>query len=266
MMSKLKALGFNSDKFNISKVLQFDDNEMIFHLPEKGNFKIPKSMFIKQEKKVRQNKNELEPQKNEIIEKKNEIIKPKKQIKKKIRPENKREDLENDNNNIDYVYDYDNKIENENGIDDVFDSVKKVIVTEKKEIHFRFNFPILNMEMPKEIQKIYTDFSFENEAVNNKKKANNQRHIEKEIQSEIGITGKDFDVANFDEKNEIKTIINHMKHSKKTQFNYKKEKNLIFLQDIQEFLDNKNEKENEIQLLQTLIDLSIPITTRIQVI
>ena len=263
MMSKLKALGFNSDKFNISKILQFDDNEMIFHLPEKGNFKIPKSMFIKQEKKVRQNKNELEPQKNEIIEKKNEIIKPKKQIKKKIRPENKREDLENDNNNIDYVYDYDNKIENENGINNIFDSVKKVIVTEKKEIHFRFNFPILNMEMPKEIQKIYTDFSFENEAVNNKKKAINQRHIEKEIQSEIGITGKDFDVTNFDEKNEIKTIINHMKNSKKTQFNYKKEKNLIFLQDIQEFLDNKNEKENEIQLLQTLIELSIPITKKL---
>jgi len=64
----------------------------------------------------------------------------------------------------------------------------------------------------------------ENDALNNKKKQNNKRHIEKEIQSESGITGTDFDVTDFDEKNEIKTLINYMKNSKKSQFNYKKEK------------------------------------------
>ena len=54
-----------------------------------------------------------------------------------------------------------------------------------------------------------------------------------------------------------------MKNSKKTQFLYKKEKNLIFLHDIKKFIDEKNEKENEIQLLERLIDLSVPITKKL---
>lgn len=117
--------------------------------------------------------------------------------------------------------------------------------------------------MPKEIQKIYTDFNLENDALNNKKKQNNKRHIEKEIQSESGITGTDFDVTDFDEKNEIKTLINYMKNSKKSQFNYKKEKNLLFLQDIDQYIDYKYEKENELPLLQRLIEISAPITKKL---
>ena len=95
MISKLNALGFKSDRIKISKILSFDENEMIFILPEKGNFKIPESIFSKKEKKIKQNKNknELEPQikNNEIFEKNNKKVKPKKQIKQKLREEEKKE-------------------------------------------------------------------------------------------------------------------------------------------------------------------------------
>ena len=45
MISKLRALGFNSDIFKIPNILKFNDNEMIFNLPKKGNFEVPKSTF-----------------------------------------------------------------------------------------------------------------------------------------------------------------------------------------------------------------------------
>ena len=170
MISKLNALGFESDKFKISKILPFDENEMIFNLPEKGNFKIPESTFSKKGKKIKQNKNknELEPQNknNQILKKINKKVKPKKQIKQKYREEEKKENPEN--NKINIIDAIDNNIENENNINNIFDTIKNVILNEK-EVHFTFNLPSLKMEMPKEIQKIYTDFNLDNNPINNKK-------------------------------------------------------------------------------------------------
>ena len=262
MISKLMALGFYSDKFKIPKILKFQSNEMIFTLPEKGNFKTPISEFSKKEKnnKKNNNRNALLP---ENKDKKNELkqiqkIKPKKQIKLKSRNNYNDEIRESNSNSKSFDY----FEEKESNISNIFNKVKTDLKVDKINLKFKFIFPPLKLEMPKEIQKIFTQYNMD-EFNENKKKEINPRHVEKEVQSEFGISGKDFDNTNFDEKLEIKTLIDFMKNSKKSQFIYKKQKNLIFLQDIKGILEQKEEKENDNQFLQSLINLSVPITKKL---
>ena len=131
---------------------------------------------------------------------------------------------------------------------------------------FSFSIPIpaIPLELPKEIQKIYTEYNMENQN-NNKNQIKNKSLYQKEVQSGFGLTGIEFDEMKFDSKNEINIIINNMKNSIKSQFLYKKEKNnLIGLENVNDFI--KEIEENEIifgiESLQRLIDLSIPITNK----
>ena len=79
----------------------------------------------------------------------------------------------------------------------------------------------------------------------------NRGILKKEIQSRAFIIGNDFEENQFDIKNEIKIIIEHMKKSNKTKFQYKTTDSLIHLEDIKEYIDNKN--EGNLKYLQRII-------------
>ena len=93
--------------------------------------------------------------------------------------------------------------------------------------------PIIPLKLPEEIQKVYLSYETENKFPNKVKNKNkNEGILKKEIQSRAFIVGNDFEENKFDIKNEIKIIIEHMKKSNKTKFQYKTTDSLIHLEDI----------------------------------
>ena len=80
--------------------------------------------------------------------------------------------------------------------------------------------------------------------------------LKNEIPKKNSINEKEFlELKNFSVIKEIKTIIDNMKNTDKTQFLYKSDKNLIYLKNIKDFIDKK-EEQKKIDFLQYLINLS----------
>ena len=267
------AVGFKSKHFNFSILFKFKDNDiandLMFTIPQKGQYKIPQSIFIKKDKKAIMNnaKQEFLPNKNIIKDNKEENKEKNENIENSENLENnsnKQENLINYNNN------FENKIKNDFNKNYIKDNQKKnliniINVTEKKNLVFCLPLPIIPLELPKEIQKIYLGYDLENE-VSNKKNKKKQELFQKEIHSDIPITGNEFEISDFNVVNEIKTIIENMKNSNKSQFMYKIDKNFISLNNIKEFLSDKKEEKkekDEMEFLENLIYLSNPITKKL---
>lgn len=80
--------------------------------------------------------------------------------------------------------------------------------------------------------------------------------LKNEIPKKNSINEKEFlELKNFSVIKEIKTIIDNMKNTDKTQFLYKSDENLIYLQNIKDFI-YKKEEQKKIDFLQYLINLS----------
>ena len=255
MMSKFMAVGFKSNIFRFPKLLKFKDSDMIFILPESGKFKIPNTIFSKNDKKDKRRniENEIKQEEN-IINDKKEKINDKEENKNNLNEEDKEERLVNyKNKNINN--------ENNNIFDNAFRALMNIFKSQPKTLMFSIPLPLVPLELPQEIQEIYIGYDLENKISNNKIKKNENNLLQKEVKSTFPITQDEFmETNNYNEMNEIKTIIENMKNLEKSQFLYKTEKNLIYLEDIKNDLDEKNEDEKEIGFLQTLVNLTIPIT------
>mgnify|MGYP002622861730 CR=1 FL=1 len=273
MISKIMAVGFKSRHFNFPNILKFkykdNINDLMFTIPQKGQYKIPQTMFTKKDKKTILNniKKEIMPNKN-IIKDEN-----KENNENKENYVNKEENLINYNNIFQKKKKYDT---NNNYIKDN-QNKNKIINVEEKHLMFCLPLPIIPLELPKEIQKIYIGYDLENE-VSNRKNQKKQELCQKEIHSNNPITGNEFDNINFNVVNEIKTIIENMKNANKSQFNYKTDKNFFALKNINEFFNDINEEKEEqkeqkeqkeqnekdvMEFLENLIYLSNPITKKL---
>ena len=302
MISKIMAVGFKSKHFNFSIIFNFKDNnygnDLMFTIPQNGQYKIPQSTFIKKDKKAILNnvKKDFLPNKNIIQDKieENKENNGNKEKNENIENNENQENQENANkeeNLINYNYNFENEIKNDFNSKYIEGNQKKnliniINVAEKKELIFCLPLPIIPLELPKEIQKIYIGYDLENE-VSNKKDKKKQELCQKEIHSDIPIIGNEFENSDFNVVKEIKTIIENMKNSNKSQFMYKLDKNFISLNNIKEFLnDKKEEKEkkekkeekgkkeekeekeekkekDEMEFLENLIVLSNPITKKL---
>ena len=224
------------------------NQELIFMLPPKHKFKIPKSDFS-QRNNNNLNLNSLDSQKEieekvefEEDEKKEEIEETEEEV-VSTRRNTGRGEKQKKGNNI---------------FNDLFENLFKHLAfgrPVKKEIKplipvIPIPLPIMPLKLPEEIQKVYLSYETENKFPN-KVQNKNEGILKKEIQSRAFIVGNDFEENQFDIKNEIKIIIEHMKKSNKTKFQYKTTDSLIHLEDIKEYIDNKN--EGNLKYLQRII-------------
>ena len=263
MISRMKAAGYNSNLFKFNLIFAHNDDKLLFILPQQGKFKVPQRNFSKNQNKINalnQKQIEINPKKEIQNEDKKEDKKEEKEV-KEVNKEDKDKDKEEEqniinNNSVNNI----NEKNSMNNVDSILNGLINIFQN-PRHIFFSLPIPAVPLELPKEIQKIYLGYN-ENSQNINKKNKKNQTLYQKEVQSNIGITGIEFDKMNFDVKKEIKTIIDNMKNSIKSQFLYKKEKNLISLENINKNLLENNEKEIRIDV-QKLIDLSIPITKKI---
>ena len=254
MMQKLFEVGFKKNYFNFDFAVNVSRNqELIFMLPPKLKFKIPKSDFSQRNNK-NLNLNSINSLKE--IEEKGEI-----------EEDEKKEETEEEVMSTSRSSSRNTKKKNSNIFNDLFESLFKhfSLGTPKKEIKpiipiIPIPLPILPLKLPEEIQKVYLSYETEKKFPN-KAKNKNEGILKKEIQSRAFIVGNDFEENKFDIKNEIKIIIEHMKKSNKTKFQYKTTDSLINLEDIKEYKDDKN--EGNLEYLQRIIDISKPITKKL---
>ena len=194
--------------------------------PEKGKFSVPNNNFTKEDlsKKIHKKKNE-----KNINDEKNSKTKEKEENKKPI-------------------------------------SLKNEI---NKKPLFQFNIPKLSIpqEQPQETQKIIREnISLRVNKPKIKKISDYNKNIEgfykHEAKSDRKITGNELLTNYFDMNDEIKIIINYMKNKSKKTFLYKTDKNLLFLDNVKEYLEENSKEEIQYEL-KKLIDLSIPITKKL---
>ena len=259
MISKLKSVGFKSDAFeHIKTNKNFNQNENVFHLPQKGKFNVPFGHFYKNVKKENFNNENFNDENFNNENFNNEKY------------ENEKEEEKINENLIKNDYDdYQNNKEiffkNNDYLKNIINNNKQ----SKKNNNNQIQFPFVRLELPKEIQKIFFDFDLKNKP-SNKKIVNKDKNVilKKEIPKKENFEEEFFgDLNNYNEIIEIQTIIENMKNPEKKNFLYKTDvnltKNLInFNNDnYKEYLNEKNEKKPE--LLQNLIYLSKSLTKKI---
>ena len=228
MLSVLIEAGYNPDSTMDKnfKQKQYTYNNIIFTLPEKGKFKVPNNNFTK--KDLSKNKHKEKNQKKN----------------------------NNNENNL-------NTKEIKNNKNSNLNSQKKEIIKKPK---FIFNIP--KPSIPQETTQIFGNISNKTKkSKKNIKSSGYNKNLEgfykHEAKSDRAITGNEFLTNYFDINDELKIIINYMKIKNKKAFLYKTDKNLIFLDDVKEYLkENSKEEENEVEL-KFFINLSNPITKKL---
>jgi len=194
MMKKLFDVGFKKNYFNFDFAVNVSRNqELIFMLPPKHKFKIPKSDFSQR------NNNNLNL--NSLVSQK--------EIEKKIEFEEdeKKEETEEEVMSTSRSSSRNTKKKNSNIFNDLFESLFKhfSLGTPKKEIKpiipiIPIPLPILPLKLPEEIQKVYLSYETENKFPN---KVKNKNEGIKEIQSRACIIGNDFNPYSYDENKNI---------------------------------------------------------------
>ena len=144
-------------------------------------------------------------------------------------------------------------------------SVSKNIFNSNNKFHFTIPKVVLPLEEIQETQKIIIN-DIEKSKNIKKNKQNKKTNIEglslNQNQFKKEITKKEFDKKdfNFNIKIEIKAIINHIKNKDKKQFLYKKDKELIFLDNVSKYIKKEEGDENEIK---GLIESTKPLTKKL---